>query len=241
MKLLVSVQNADEVTAALQGGADILDVKQPAAGPLGMATTETLQLIAQRARELNPAIPLSAALGELRDWCTTTAAIPNLIPPEVCYLKTGLSETAGWDGWEQRWLDLAGQLQPCRNWVTVAYADSQRSHSPDPLVLVEAAIRARSPVFLIDTWQKDSTCLLDWCSADLLQLIRRKTAAAGIQLALAGQLRANHLAEIAQSAPDIIAVRGAVCEAGSRSAQICAERVRELSDRLLVLQQQCPS
>ncbi len=238
MKLLVSVQNADEVSAALQGGADILDVKQPAAGALGMAAPETLQQIAAIVRRHYPTIPLSAALGELRDWASDTHSDPSTIPAEFRYLKTGLSETLGWDNWKQKWRDLAEEFQPARSWVTVAYADAVRCNSPDPLLLVETAIAARSPVFLIDTWQKDESCLLDWCSAELLLQIRRKTAAAGIQLALAGQLRSQHLNEIARTAPDIVAVRGAVCDSENRSAGICVERVRELSVRLHVLQQQ---
>ena len=37
--LLVSVRAADEVAAALDGGADIIDVKEPAKGPLAPAVT----------------------------------------------------------------------------------------------------------------------------------------------------------------------------------------------------------
>ena len=36
-KLLVSVRSADEARAALAGGADLIDVKEPAHGPLGAA------------------------------------------------------------------------------------------------------------------------------------------------------------------------------------------------------------
>ena len=35
MKLLVSVVNENEVAAAVEGGADIIDVKNPAEGALG--------------------------------------------------------------------------------------------------------------------------------------------------------------------------------------------------------------
>ena len=40
--LLVSVRCADEVAIAVDGGADIIDVKEPSHGSLGMATPETL-------------------------------------------------------------------------------------------------------------------------------------------------------------------------------------------------------
>ena len=40
--LLVSVRCADEVATAVDGGAEIIDVKEPSHGSLGMATLETL-------------------------------------------------------------------------------------------------------------------------------------------------------------------------------------------------------
>jgi uncharacterized protein (UPF0264 family) len=42
MRLLVSVANGDEAAAALAGGADIIDAKDPAAGPLGAVTIDVL-------------------------------------------------------------------------------------------------------------------------------------------------------------------------------------------------------
>ena len=42
MRLLVSVRNAEEAESALQGGADILDAKEPANGALGKVDATTL-------------------------------------------------------------------------------------------------------------------------------------------------------------------------------------------------------
>ena len=36
-RLLVSVRSADEAEAAIAGGADVIDVKEPSHGPLGMS------------------------------------------------------------------------------------------------------------------------------------------------------------------------------------------------------------
>ena len=41
-QLLVSVRNATEAAAAVLGGADILDVKEPANGPLGRGRPDRL-------------------------------------------------------------------------------------------------------------------------------------------------------------------------------------------------------
>src|SRR5438045_2477000 len=62
--LLVSVRSAAEATAALDGGAALIDVKEPALGSLGRAAdavrAEVLAVLAGR-------VPMSVALGELRD------------------------------------------------------------------------------------------------------------------------------------------------------------------------------
>src|SRR5216683_1627996 len=62
MHLLVSVRSVDEAEAALNGGAALIDVKEPSRGSLGRADDETLagvlRCVAGRG-------PVSAALGEL--------------------------------------------------------------------------------------------------------------------------------------------------------------------------------
>ncbi len=61
MRLLVSVRTEHEVAAALAGGADIIDAKEPARGSLGPVSPEVLQAIAARVPE---SMPLSVALGD---------------------------------------------------------------------------------------------------------------------------------------------------------------------------------
>ena len=64
MRLLVSVATAADARAAVEGGADIVDAKDPGAGALGAVTLERL-------REIREAVagarPLTAALGEAAD------------------------------------------------------------------------------------------------------------------------------------------------------------------------------
>ena len=61
IKLLISITATDETRAVLEGAADIVDVKNPAEGALGAASTEVLSEV----RRLLPAdCPTSAALGE---------------------------------------------------------------------------------------------------------------------------------------------------------------------------------
>src|SRR5262245_13850027 len=63
-RLLVSVRSAAEAHAALAGGADLIDVKEPSRGPLGRADDSVISavLVAVHGRR-----PVSAAMGELAD------------------------------------------------------------------------------------------------------------------------------------------------------------------------------
>src|SRR5437867_1270105 len=62
MRLLVSVRSALEVVPALEGGADIIDAKEPANGSLGPVTQATLLAIARRVPAERG---LSIALGDV--------------------------------------------------------------------------------------------------------------------------------------------------------------------------------
>ncbi|MDP7303223.1 MAG: (5-formylfuran-3-yl)methyl phosphate synthase, partial [Pirellulaceae bacterium] len=63
-ELLVSVRDANEAQQALAGGADVIDVKEPARGALGAADPEVWHHV-RRAIPLD--VRLSVALGELTD------------------------------------------------------------------------------------------------------------------------------------------------------------------------------
>ncbi|MBI3863420.1 MAG: hypothetical protein HY290_16135, partial [Planctomycetia bacterium] len=89
-QLLVSVRSAAEAAAAIAGGCDVLDVKEPSRGPLGMADVSTIAAIIDAARAAQPSAPVSVALGEAADWAPDRQ--PPQLPAGIAYLKLG---TAG--------------------------------------------------------------------------------------------------------------------------------------------------
>ena len=79
-KLLVSVRSANEAEAALDGGADLIDVKEPHHGALGRTSVKVLREIAVAVAGRTP---LSAALGELgepMDASVSTRSAPTTLP-----------------------------------------------------------------------------------------------------------------------------------------------------------------
>src|SRR5256885_5043898 len=71
MRLLVSVRGSVEARAALAGGADVIDAKDPARGALGPVQRDRLAAIR---RVGGAARPLSAALGGADDDAMAAAA-----------------------------------------------------------------------------------------------------------------------------------------------------------------------
>jgi hypothetical protein len=81
---------------------------------------------------------------------------------------------------------------------------------------------------MLDTAVKDSRGLLEWLSPDALASLVADAHAAGLQVALAGALRAEDLPVIRDTAADIAGVRSAACGDGRRSGPLDVTRVRAL-------------
>jgi (5-formylfuran-3-yl)methyl phosphate synthase len=216
-QLLVSVRSADEARAALDGGADLIDVKEPDRGPLGAADGPTIRDVI---RAVDGRAPVSAALGEWSDWRAWQ------VPAGLTFAKWGLT------GQSAR---LSGALIQIRTTsfarfpVLVAYADYQRADSPDPDRLAAEAVRYHFPAFLIDTAVKDGSSLLDWIEPAALARIRYRLANAGVPMAVAGSLDETAIRELTALGPDWFAVRGAACDRG-RTGEVSADRVRRLRE-----------
>ncbi len=223
--LLVSVRSAAEAEAALRGGADIIDVKEPSRGSLGRADDET---IADVVRAVGGQVPVSAAMGEL-------TPNPRLCQvPGVSFAKWGL---AGWDNHRHVVYPTLERLIPpneggCRN-VAVAYADWKRSGSPRVEELLMLGKQWGMAALVIDTYIKDGSTLLDWTTeVDLVGYSMWRDF--GIQIALAGSLGVAEITVLRRVRPTWFAVRGAACN-GGRDSAIDEHRVRELKQHIASL------
>jgi uncharacterized protein (UPF0264 family) len=114
--------------------------------------------------------------------------------------------------------------------VAAAYADARRvAHAPlAPDLLPRVAHAAGVEVCLLDTAVKDGRGLLDWLSPDALAALVDEAHELGLEVALAGALRAEDLPVIGATGADIAGVRSAACGDGRRSGPLEAARVRAL-------------
>ena len=203
-KLLVSVRDGDEATAALLGKAHLIDVKEPQQGSLGAASKEAWQQVANRLPE---STPMSVAGGELQsfDW----ESISDL-PQRVSLLKVGLSHSKHVD-WPLQLATLSRRLPDHCQLVTVIYADGHACMAPGAATVLEVAQQLSSPVLLIDTFHKDGRNVFD--HVDVSQIAEWFEVARQQQMmtVLAGSIHSRILVDAWETNPDVIAVRGAVC------------------------------
>lgn len=236
--LLVSVRNSLEARAAVAGGCDLLDIKEPDRGPLGMADPGVMAAVAQSAadcRGTETPLPCSAALGELVDW--ESRPFEFSLPPGIGYVKIGSASIDSPARWLEAWQGVRGRLKiaprQSLRWVAVAYADWRTANSLAPWRLLEAARTAPCDVFLIDTFDKGAGNLLRLMELAELRQLSDAAHQSGLMIALAGGLRLAHFPELVEVCPDILGVRGAACAGGRRSAPVSARAVRALKRDLL--------
>jgi (5-formylfuran-3-yl)methyl phosphate synthase len=228
MRLLVSVRSADEVEAALAGGADIIDAKEPANGSLGSVSPATLAAVASQVPRSQE---LSVALGDVSSVAEVIVLIDGLRLPSrtaTTYLKLGF---AGLESQESvcellgTAVERAGRHQSLITIVAVAYADAERANALPAETILRSAAGAGVGGVLIDTYRKDGTRLLDWQAVESLAAWGSLARGSGLLFGVAGSLRADDIRAVAMAAdPDVIGFRGAACDAG-RLGRVSLERV----------------
>jgi uncharacterized protein (UPF0264 family) len=224
--LLVSVRDRQEAETALAGGADLLDLKEPAAGSLGAVAPAVMREVAEW---LGGRKPLSVALGEL---ATLDPKLPGLVPPQVRFAKLGLAGCARTPDWQNHWQHSCERLPPGVSPVAVVYADWAAAGAPTPQQVLAAACRLKAATesldtLLIDTFHKHSGGLLDCWPRHALAHFVADVRCRGLKLVLAGSLNMETARAALELEPDLIAVRGAVCRT-SRSGRLDPELVAHL-------------
>ena len=220
--LLVSVRSAFEARLAYQGGADIIDIKEPHLGSLGAATSKVWCEVYDA---LNHRVPVSVALGEVWEDHVARPTRP------FAFAKIGLAGCQQRLGWQREWMLRMQELDPATDRVAVAYADWRLANSPPPDDVLEFAVEAGCVALLVDTYQKSSGDLFSSLGNQSLRNLLEQARRQRLMTVLAGSLRGNAYDAALALQPDYVAVRGAAC-ATKRTAQIDGERVRQLKRRI---------
>ncbi|MEO8258194.1 MAG: (5-formylfuran-3-yl)methyl phosphate synthase [Acidobacteriota bacterium] len=225
MRLLVSVTSAAEAAAALSGGADVIDAKDPRRGALGAVSPETLRAIHA---VVDPGRLVTAALGDARDDATIEQDARVFTAAGAALIKVGFAGIS--DAQRIGGLIAAavrGATAGGGGVVAVAYADAAGAASLAPGALINVAARTGAAGLLVDTAEKGGPGLRALVPQRELAAWVAEARAGGLFVALAGQLTAGDLPFVHAAGAAIAGVRGAACD-GGRTGRVSAERVRRL-------------
>lgn len=230
MLLMVSVQNLDEAIEALHGGADIVDVKNLQEALVGSAHPLTVKAV----RDAIPgARHASVTLGVVPNQAGTVAmAVYAAGILDATSVKVGFMRT--------EYAQAVETLLECREalngfdtkLIGSLFADNPIYDGLDADNMVQLARDGNCDGWLIDTLTKDGRNLFDFIPEPRLREMVLEGKNDGMSTALSGHLRMEDLDELARINPDIVGVRGAVCQKGDRVAAVHRDAVGEFSRQL---------
>ncbi|MBD3185845.1 hypothetical protein GF325_03365 [Candidatus Bathyarchaeota archaeon] len=224
MKLLVSPRTVDGARAAIQGGADIIDCKNPDEGSLG---ANFPWIIAEMKAMVDHAgtdkLEISATMGDMPFLPgTASLAATGIASIGVDYIKIGVHGPR--DQHQARSL-LAAVVKATRDVnddikiVAAGYADQSRINtSLPPMMLIEPASEAGCDVVMVDTSIKDGKSLLDFMTLEEMAAFCDAGVDGGMEVALAGKVKIEHVPTLKRTGVGIIGVRSAVCTGHDRVA-----------------------
>jgi len=214
--MLASITGVDEARLAIECGADLIDLKDPARGALGA-------LDALIARDIVAtfagAATLSATVGDFpsmepRDVFAATRYTVEL---GVDFVKVGLFGTPRDTECIQALAPLAAQARL----IAVQFADL----APD-LQLAGRLAEAGFAGVMLDTARKEGPGLPHLMTEGQLSHFVNDARALGLIAGLAGKLRVADIAALLALQPDYLGFRGALCKQQQRSAEFDLEALR---------------
>ena len=229
-QLLVSVAGEDEVHAAVAGGADIVDVKNPAEGPLGAAEPWRIRNI----RDLTPPdVPVSVAIGDAPMLPGTMAlAALGAACCKIQYVKVGLYGTRNALQAETLLRAVCRSVRerfPTTKIIAAGYADAKDHGAVEPHELPALTSRAQADGCMLDTIAKGHPVSL-FTLLDQVQLQSFVQECRQLHLisGLAGSLHVADMPRVLALGPDIVGVRSAVCGGDRSNGKVQAQAVAEL-------------
>jgi uncharacterized protein (UPF0264 family) len=230
---MVSVVNQEEARSAMEGGADIVDIKNPSEGALGANLPWITRSIVE---EFGKSIETSATLGDMPNLPgTASLAAIGASFLKVDYLKVGMFGAQT----EYEALNLAKALIrtfrefKLKNQLVIAgYADYEEQECINPLVLPQIAADVGAWGVLIDIKRKDSEGLFHYFSFDELKKFVNESHSLGLNVGLSGSLGVENIQKIMNLNADIMGIRRGVCRYQNRMYQVDKQLVKSLTGQL---------
>ena len=217
--MLASVTNPAEAEAVWAGGADIIDLKDPAKGALGALDADVAAGIV---RSVGKRKPVSAAAGSSlgAPWAVVDA-VAAMAATGVDYVKVGCSPgKAGADC-----VRALGPHASNTKLVGVLFADCE----PDLDMLALMANNGFTGAML-DTAKKGAGRLLDHMDVAALDRFIDRCRENGLASGLAGSLEAPDVPRLLPLEPSYLGFRGSLCQGRLRESAIDPSSVRMIRE-----------
>jgi uncharacterized protein (UPF0264 family) len=229
MKVLISIRSPNELTACIEGGADIIDLKNPDEGSLGAAAPWFIKEVKNQVKNYH----ISAAIGDMPNLPGTAAlAAIGATVSGADYVKVGLYGTHTEDESVKLMSAVVKAVKkqdPKVILVGAGFADAESYGGINPLKIPRVIHLAGADIAMLDTKNKDGKRLFDFLSLDKLKKFVKECHSYGLKAALAGSLRIEDLPVIYKLGADITGFRGAACSKNDRkNGVITVERVRKI-------------
>lgn len=232
MLLMVSVQNMAEALEAERGGADVIDVKNLQEALVGSGHP----ILVKEARDAIPAEKhVSVTLGVVPNQAGTVAmAVYAAAQLQATSVKVGFMNT-DYDEAVQILRDSKTALHGTETkLVGSLFADNLLYEGGlEPRMMNQLALETGCDGWLIDTLIKDGRNLFDFIPENELREMVLEGKSHGMSTALSGHLRMSDIDELARINPDIVGVRGAVCQKGDRDTDVAWEAVAQFRNEIL--------
>ncbi len=234
MLLLISPINTEEALEAIEGGADIIDVKNPKEGSLGA----NFPWVIKNIREVTPKEMLvSATLGDVpyKPGTVSLAALGASVSG-ADYIKVGLYGTKNYDEAFEVMKNVVKTVNDYNEDAIVVasgYADAHRVGAVDPMEIPKVAADAGADLAMVDTAVKDGKTLFDFMNEEKIAEFNDKIHEFGLKSALAGSVKKYQLQTLYNLGTDVVGIRGAACTGGDRnSGKIHRSAVMELKNMI---------
>ena len=228
LKLLVSVVNKTEALDSINGGADIIDVKNPKEGSLGANYPRVIKQV----KKVTPRnLELSATIGDLPNLPgTASLAALGAAASGVDYVKVGLFGVKTVEEAKTLMIEVVQAVKDYDNGLKIiasGYADFKTVGCVSPLKLPLVAHESGADGVLVDVKVKDGQSnLFTFLADEELKTFVDKAHDYNLLAALAGSLDTTDIPRVHHLGADIIGVRGAVCTKKDRmSGKLEQEKV----------------
>ena len=229
MKVLISIRSFEELLPAIEGGANIIDLKNPSEGSLGASYPWLIKKI----RNYGEDFTLSVAIGDMPNLPgTASLAASGAATCGADIIKIGLLGPKSFEDGVKLLKSVVKAVKTVDQNILVVgagYADFKLFKGINSMDIPAICNSAGADVAMLDTYTKDGRKLFNFIDSEKLRKFVNKAHKYNLIVALAGSLGSEDMKKLYDLGSDIIGFRGAVCsESDRKNGIIEINRVKKI-------------